>query len=92
MENSTDYSYRRAKERVGHIKSFYMSLFAYCIVISFLTYLNLRTTRFLWVLFPALGWGMGLVSQWMSAFGYNPLFGKHWEERKINEFMNNREF
>ena len=32
-------------------------------------------------------WGIGLFSHWLSVFGANIFFDKNWEERKINEFM-----
>jgi hypothetical protein len=41
----------------------------------------------MWFVFPAIGWGIGLVAHGLRAYGYNPLFGKNWEERKIKEFM-----
>ncbi|RIV32798.1 histidine kinase [Flagellimonas lutimaris] len=92
MENSNEHRYARAKERVENIKSFYHNLIAYCIVIPLLVYLNFRTTEFPWAIFPAIGWGLGLVGHWMTAYGQNPFFGKEWEERKIQEFMNDKEF
>ncbi len=88
MENLNEYRYRKAKERVEAIKCFYYNLLAYCIVISFLAWINLNTTSFLWFIFPALGWGIGLLGHWSKAYGYNPFFGRDWEERKIKEFMN----
>jgi len=91
LENNES-KYRRAKERIEAIKSFYMNLLAYCIVIPFLAFLNFNTTNFPWVLFPALGWGMGLLGHGMSAFGYSPIFNKRWEERKIREMMNDSNF
>ena len=45
---------------------------------------------FPWVIFPALGWGFGVIMHGMEAYGYNPLLGKDWEERKINEYMNDK--
>lgn len=92
MENSKAYNYARAKERVAEIKSFYSNLIAYCLVIPLLVYLNFKTTDFPWSIFPAVGWGLGLVGHWMTAYGHNPVFGKEWEERKIQEFMNDKEF
>lgn len=92
MENKQNFRYQRAKERVDKLKSFYSSLFSYCIVIPILAYINYRTTSFPWAIFPAFGWGIGLISQWMNATGHHPIFGKDWEERKIKEFMNSREF
>lgn len=92
MENIEEYKYKKAKKRVNCIKGFYGNLMAYLIVISFLAYLNYRTTDFPWVIFPAVGWGFGLIANGLQAFGYNPLFGKDWEERKIKEFMNSDNF
>jgi len=79
-----DMAYVRAKDKVKKIKEFYSSLISYCIVIPFLAFLNFKTSDFLWFLFPALGWGMGLVFHGLQAFG----FAKDWEEKKINEIMN----
>jgi len=87
-----DKRYLKAKERVEAIKGFYGNLIAYCLVIPFLAWLNYRTTDFPWVLFPALGWGIGLLTHGMEAYGYNPLWGKSWEEKKIREFMEDDTF
>lgn len=81
--------YRTAKKRVEAIKGFYSNLLAYFIVISILAFINYRTTDFPWVIFPALGWGFGLVMNGFCAYGYNPIFGKDWEERKIKQYMQN---
>jgi hypothetical protein len=92
MENqdvSTNSKYLRAKEKVEAIKGFYGNLLAYSIVIPILAFINYNTTSFAWFLFPALGWGFGLTMHGFDAYGYNPFFGKDWEERKIQEFMEN---
>ena len=92
MKNIDEYKYKKAKERVECIKGFYGNLLAYLIVIPLLAYLNYRTTSFPWAIFPALGWGFGLIANAMYAFGYNPLFGKDWENQKIEELMRNDSF
>lgn len=84
--------YEKAKEKVENIKGFYGNLISYCCVIPFLVFLNYRTTDFPWVLFPIFFWGWGLVSHGMQAFGYNPLWGKRWEERKMRKYMNDENF
>ncbi|MCL6272933.1 2TM domain-containing protein [Muricauda sp. 2012CJ35-5] len=84
--------YQKAKERVKAIKEFYSHLLSYCIVIPFLWWLNFRTTDFLWAFFPTFGWGIGLLAHGMEAYGYNPLWGKRWEERKIQELMDKEDF
>ena len=86
-EYMIDKRYERAKEKVKAIKGFYGNLTSYCLVIPILAYVNYRTTNFAWVFFPILGWGFGLVSHYMEAFGKHPLWGKRWEERKMREFM-----
>ncbi|APQ15963.1 2TM domain-containing protein [Maribacter hydrothermalis] len=85
--NDHNYKYQKAKDKVEAIKGFYGNLLAYCIVIPILAYINYNTTSFPWAIFPALGWGFGVIMNGLYAFGYNPLFGKKWEERKIKEYM-----
>lgn len=81
--------YVKAKEKVEAIKGFYGNLLAYSLVIPFLAFINYNTTSFAWFIFPAAGWGFGLLMHGLSAYDYNPFFGKHWEDRKIKEFMKN---
>ncbi|RXP57656.1 histidine kinase [Lutibacter sp. HS1-25] len=88
-ENLENSKYLRAVEQVEHIKGFYSSLIAYCIVIPFLIYINLTyVPQFRWFWFPIVGWGIGLVFGAFKAFAYNPFLGRDWEERKIQEYMN----
>ncbi|MBT8317019.1 MAG: Pr2TM family membrane protein [Lutibacter sp.] len=88
--NTQQYNrYSKAVERVEEIKGFYGSLIAYCLVIPFLIFINLKyVPQFHWFWFPAMGWGIGLIFQGFKAFAYNPFLGNDWEERKIQEFMN----
>ncbi|MAT89250.1 MAG: histidine kinase [Flavobacteriaceae bacterium] len=85
--------YLRAKERVTHIKKFYSSLLFYIIFIAFLGALNYYTNqwRYMWFLWAAFGWGIGLFFQAAKAFRWNPFLGKNWEERKMKEFMDQEE-
>ncbi|WP_350288100.1 2TM domain-containing protein [uncultured Croceitalea sp.] len=92
MYNRDEDKYQKAKKRVEEIKGFYSNLITYLIVIPLLGYLNYRTTDFPWAIFPAVGWGLGLLFHGICAFGFNPLLGKNWEERKIKELMNSDEF
>ncbi len=87
-----DKLYKKAKERVEKLKGFYGNLLSYCIVIPFLVVLNVNTTSFPWVIFPILGWGFGVAAHGMEAFGYNPLWGKGWEERRIKKYMEDDNF
>ncbi|HEA29271.1 MAG TPA: histidine kinase [Leeuwenhoekiella sp.] len=95
MENNTSMhesdSYKRAKVQVEKEKGFYGNLTSYCIIIPILVVFNFLTTSFPWSIFPALGWGLGLLFHGFAAFSYNPFFGKDWETRKIREIMNKNE-
>tara|TARA_R110002050_G_scaffold3935_3_gene20167 strand:- start:31657 stop:32910 length:1254 start_codon:yes stop_codon:yes gene_type:complete len=87
-----DKRYLKAKEQVEAIKGFYGNLISYCLVLPILIIVNYSTTSFPWVLFPAVGWGFGVVVHGMEVFGYNPLLGKGWEERKIKKYMEDENF
>jgi len=84
--------FQKAKEKVKALKEFYGNLTAYCIIIPALWWLNYMTTDFVWAIFPTLGWGFGVLVHGMEAYGYNPLWGKRWEARKIREFMEREDF
>lgn len=87
--NFENNSYLRAVQRVEDIKGFYGSLIAYCIVIPFLMYINFKfVPQFHWFWFPMFGWGIGLIFQGFKAFNYNLFLGKNWEDRKIQQYMN----
>lgn len=84
--------YYKAKKRVEDIKGFYHNLLSYVIVIPFLIFINLYTSpHYHWFWFPLFGWGVGLTIHGFTVFGYNAIFGRDWEERKIKEFMEEEE-
>ena len=81
-------SYISARKRVDKLKEFYSSLVSYVIVIPFLIFINMRTfSQFQWFWFPMFGWGIGLAYQAYEVFGKDKYFGKSWEDRKMQEFM-----
>ena len=88
-KESRENRYLRAKERVAEMKKFYSGLVFYVIFISFLGWLNYYTNqwRYMWFLWAAFGWGIGMVFQAAKAFQWTPFMNKDWEERKIKELM-----
>lgn len=59
-----------ARERVEFKRHFLV----YVIVIAFLGIINLLTSRhFPWFLFPAGGWGIGIIFHFLSAYGHGGL-------------------
>lgn len=90
MNNLTETEkYKIAKEQVAKIKGFYTHLIVYSCVIAFLIFINLKySPEHLWFQWSAIGWGIGLLGHSNNVFGWFPVFGKNWEQKKIEELMN----
>jgi len=81
-------TYRNAQKRVEDIKGFYGNLASYIIVIGGLAILNLVTyPQYLWFLYPAGGWGIGVLFHGLNVFNFVPFLGRDWEEKKISKLM-----
>jgi signal transduction histidine kinase len=64
-------AYQRARKRAAQEAGFYVHLMWYGIVIGSCLLVNLVTTPgFEWWIFPALGWGIGLVSHFGAVYGW----------------------
>lgn len=91
-----------AKKKVEKIKGFYVHLMVYVIVNIFISSIIIygltsdsdeeygfkgAITHFgtysTW-----LFWGIGLFFHWLGVFGSNLFFGKNWEQKKIEKYMN----
>lgn len=88
-----DHKYFRAKQRVAEIKKFYSSLMFYFIFIAALGGLNYYTNQweYPWFLWAAFGWGIGIVFKALKVFQWAPFLGKDWEERKLQQYMEEEE-
>lgn len=84
--------YYKAQKRVKKIRGFYTHLMIYCLIIPIIIFVNLKfEPSFHWFWFSVCGWGTGLFFHWLSVFGFNLLgLGNNWEEKKIREFMNEK--
>nr|WP_247749705.1 2TM domain-containing protein [Pseudoalteromonas viridis] len=77
---------QRVIEQVRAIKDFYSHLTTYVLVNLVLFAINFFTSPgYIWAWWPALGWGIGLFSHWVSAFEVFDLFGAKWEKRQIEK-------
>lgn len=92
--NNPDEKYNLAYKKVKKIKGFYVHLFVYILVNTFIICENYfenshqNENFWQWETFStALFWGIGLLAHGISVFGKNIFFGENWEERKIKEFM-----
>ena len=96
---SEEDKYLRAKQRVKELRGFYIHLVIYLVINSFLTLNKVISVKFeenipytdaflnfnsfsVWIF-----WGIGLAFHAFNVFGFNYIFGKNWEQRKIQEFM-----
>ncbi|TGV00358.1 2TM domain-containing protein [Flavivirga rizhaonensis] len=92
LQPEIDDSYVRARKHVEELKGFYYSLISYCLVIPFLIFINHRTSwGFQWFWFPMFGWGIGLAIQAFRVFVNDGAFGRDWEKRKIEKYMQEEE-
>ena len=90
MENVNNDKLARAKKRVDEIKAFYIHAIVYVLVNAFiLVNIYLKSNDF-WQwshFFTLFGWGIGLAFHAGKAFRFNPFFGKGWEERQIQKYI-----
>jgi hypothetical protein len=93
IEENKEQKYLRAKDKVDKLRKFYGNLTTYVLVITLLAFINYWTNDwgYMWFLWPAFGWGIGVGFHAINVFNMNPFFGRDWEERKIREFMREEE-
>jgi hypothetical protein len=86
-------NYTNARKRLEDLKGFYWNIMAYCFVIPFLITINYLTSwnEHKWFVYPMFGWGIGIAFQAYHVFGKDKYFGKAWENRKMQEFMEEEE-
>ena len=83
--------YKEARRHVKQLRGFYRHAITYLVVVSFLAALNFITSPGrLWIQWVMFGWGIGLASHGLSVFAFRGVFGKDWEKRKINEYLDKR--
>ncbi len=76
-----------AFEHVRQVRRFYFQIIAYVVICSALAVVNyLYSTRFIWVIFPALFWGLGIVLRGLRIFAHWP-WGPDWEKRKVEKYL-----
>ena len=77
-----------ALAHVRKVKGFYVHLTQYLIVISILAVVNLTSyPNYLWFVWPALGWGLGLLAHGATVFNVVPFLDGAWERRQVEKFL-----
>ena len=86
-------AYLRAKKKLDKLKGFYWHLAAYILVNLFLIVTvatNFDEDESFWqfgTFATAIFWGIGLLFHFLGVYGPDLLFGKNWEDRKIQKYM-----
>ena len=102
MESSKDKSFKKAEERVENLKKFYKHVITFILINLFLAFVwkfsfkifgdFVISNQFsdagfthipIWFI-----WGVFLAVDALKTFGFTSRFAKSWEERKVQEFMN----
>lgn len=97
---SNNSQYIRAVNKLEKVKSFYRHLVIYIVVniaissIRIWEHMNYRGESFEDAVFDIetfavwLLWGVGILLHAFSVFAFHHVFGRNWEERKIEKYMN----
>ncbi|WP_444944515.1 2TM domain-containing protein [Microbulbifer sp. ZKSA006] len=87
-QDQTSDKERAVIEHVKKLKSFYQHLITYLLVISGLVIVNLIfSPEYLWSLWAAFGWGIGLASHAIGTFNLFNFFGEDWEKKQVEKRM-----
>ena len=75
-----------ALAKVRKIKRFYIHLMQYVLVIGLLAVINLVThPSRLWFIWPAMGWGIGILAHAAATFQFIPFLGPEWERKQVEK-------
>ena len=77
----------RARRRLAAERGFYVHLATYVIVIGCLFLINAMTGSRWWFVWPALGWGIGILVHALATFGLVGFMGREWERRRLKELI-----
>ena len=82
-QNYTEREYRAAQKAVNEKIGFYIHLSVYLLVNAFFHVLNYVEGGYYWAVWPALGWGIGLLFHGLGVFGFFSSPG--WKQRQIQK-------
>ena len=77
-----------ALAHVRNMKGFYIHLAQYLVAMLILGAINLAVSpHYPWVVWPVLGWGVGVVAHGLGVFGGAPFFNGAWEKRQVEKYL-----
>ena len=94
MEYSNNDKLNRAKKRLDELKGFYIHLIVYLGVNTFIlvniAVRSLEDSDSFWhfgTFITPVFWGIGLLIHALNTFRINPFFGKDWEKKQIQKYI-----
>ena len=85
-QDSVSKEERQAFKQVQIEKGFYGHLFTYVLVVAALFVINLISAPdYIWAKWPALGWGVGILSHGVRVFSSFRFFGPEWEKKQVEK-------
>ncbi|MFK7977082.1 MAG: 2TM domain-containing protein [Halioglobus sp.] len=81
---------QHAIEYVRDLKSFYSHALSYALTIPHLFFINYQTTDYLWAWWPALGWGIGLLTHALQVYEVFDFYGSNWEKRQVEKRLSRK--
>lgn len=80
-----------ALAHVRKLRGFYMHVAQYVAVIAALSVINLLTSpHYFWAIWPALGWGLGIMAHGLQVWEKAPFLGGDWERRQVEKRLGRR--
>lgn len=75
-----------ALSKVRKLRGFYIHLVQYTLVITALAVINLvNNPQKLWFIWPAFGWGIGILVHSAAVFSFIRFFGAEWERKQVEK-------
>lgn len=82
---------QQAIAEVRDLKRFYLKLIRYGVIMLLLLVINLIVSPHnLWVVWPALGWGVHLALKALEVYSISTPFGRAWEKHQIDKRLNEK--
>lgn len=77
---------------IRQLKAFYIHLFWFAVLVPMMFLINVLTsTKYIWAIWPTLGWGIGLLSH--AATVYRPFrrLGSDWERNQFEKRLRDKQ-
>lgn len=86
FEDKLNQEEKELLEEIRTKKDFYLHLINFCIVMTAIFAINyIFMSAYIWAWWVLLGWGIGLSTHAIQAFGTRGIFSKNWEKKQLEK-------